>query len=244
MRRALRALLPLLLWACGPSPLPAPVIESVEPPRVPEGVASVLSVKVKAVLPLSVDYQEQSAKPETLALTVRLAGQAVDIPFAHRDGTLVVRVPESLPLGGHDIRVTLADGREAVREGAFSVVPPATLIAPGDDESPEADGGLGAEGSPEDRRRFFGFWIEPPGDQRRNVPFTITLRALGQGAKTFNEAITLRASKGQVLTHRQGTFSEGVRVETISLSDAGSNIYLLVEDARGHLGLSPPFAVR
>jgi hypothetical protein len=229
MMRAVWALLPLLLWACGPSTLPAPSIESVEPQQVAAGITSVLSVKVSAVLPLSVSYEDESADPAQLAMTVRLGGQEVDIPFSDRDGMLFVPVPEGMVLGDYDVRVVLADGREAVRERAFSVVPASTTpTGPGGDR--------GMQG--------MGFQIDPIGDQVRNSPFKITLRALGPRARSFQEPVSLRASKGKVVSKTLGSFSDGVRVEEIALTHPGNSVYLLVEDTGGHKGLSNPFRVR
>jgi hypothetical protein len=245
MNRVVCALLPLLLWACGPAGLPAPTIVSVLPEQLPQGSPSALSVKVSAVLPLSVDYQEQFVDPAQLQMTVQLAGQPVDIAFADHDGTLILPVPEGLEPGSYDIRVTLADGREALREGGFSIVPEYTLRGPGGDGGTPGDGGtLNDWQGGEDRGNIFGFWIDPIRDQVRNAPFRITIRALGRGARSFESPLSIRSSRGKVSTVTQGSFSEGVQVEEISLSRHGHNVYLVVEDADGHKGLSNPFDVR
>jgi hypothetical protein len=188
-------------------------------------------VQVSAVLPLSVDYQGEDVDTAQLAMTVHLAGQQVDIPFAESDGTLIVPVPEGLALGAHDVQVTLADGREALRKGAFFVVPAPTLT--GGDNPPE-----------EGLRGITGFQIDPIGDQTRNTPFKVTLRVLGSEAKRFQEPVSLRVNKGEVTSVTLGSFTGGVRVEEISLSRPGSNLYLLIEDSRGHKGLSNSFRVR
>lgn len=241
MKRAVGALLPLLLWACEPASLPVPAILSVEPEQVPAGFPAALSVKLSAVMPLTVDYETQSVDPAQLAVTVRLAGQVVDIPFADQDGILVVPVPENLALGNYDLQVTLADGRTAVREHAFSIVPPSTLSAPGSDGGTSTDGGLDTIGG---RGGILGFWISPIEDQARNIPFKITIHTVGRDAKAFKGDVILRASKGRVSTLREGSFMEGVRVDEISLSQSGPRIYLMVTDMQGHMGLSPPFDVR
>lgn len=241
MKRVVGALLPLLLWACEPAALPAPSIVSVEPEQIPAGFPVALSVKLNAVMPLSVDYQTQAVDPAQLAVAVHVGGQVVDIPFVDQDGLLVVPVPENLALGHYDLQVTLADGRTVVRERAFFVVPPSTLNSPGSDGGTSEDGGSSTTNG---RDGILGFWISSIEDQARNVPFKITIHALGRDAKTFKGAIILRSSKGQVTTHRQGSFVEGERVEEISVSEAGSNIYLMVMDTQGHIGLSLPFDVR
>jgi hypothetical protein len=248
MRRAACALLSLLLWGCEPALLPSPSIVSVVPERVPQGGPSALSVKVIAVLPLSLDYESQSVDPAQLKMTVQLGGQEVDVPFAEADGTLVVPVPESLAVGHYDVRVALADGREVIRERAFSVVPAPRLGGePGNGGTPEeAENGTGVPGSTfgDMQSPMSGFQLEPIGEQARDVPFKITVRATGPGAHSFQERVSIRASKGQVVSVTPGTFSEGVRVEEISLSHPNPHVYLLVEDAHGHKGLSNPFRVR
>jgi len=238
MKRAACAVLSLWLWGCGPAEFPSPSIVSVMPGRVAQGGSSALSVKVDAVLPLSVDYETGSVDPAQLAIAVQLAGQGVDVPFIEPDGTLIVPVPEGLALGEHDLRVSLADGREVVRERAFSVVLPSTLTGEPVPRNAPADG------SPEEQTGMMGFQIDPIGEQIRDVPFRLTLRATGPDAGALQEAVSVRASKGPVVTVSRGTFAEGARVEEISLSHPGSHLYLLVEDAHGNKALSNPFSVR
>lgn len=243
MKRALGAVLPLLvLWACEPAPLPTPSIVSVEPEQIPAGFPSALSVKLSAVLPLTVDYQSQEIDPAQLAMTVELAGKAVDIAFADRDGILVVPVPEDLAPGDYDIRVALADGRSALRERAFSVVTAPTPTG-GSDGGTQEDGGteevlLGS------MDQLAGFRFDPIEDQVRDQPFRVTLRAFGPASQTFLEPVKLRVSKGRMSTHAAGTFTQGVQVEQISLSHPGIHVYLLAEDANGRKALSNSFRVR
>ncbi|WP_224248245.1 hypothetical protein [Hyalangium gracile] len=248
MKRAVCALLPLLLWAaCEPASLPAPSIVSVSPERVAVGVPSSLSVRVDALLPITVDYQEQLVDPEQLAMTVRLAGRQVDTPFAEPDGTLIVPVPEGLELGDYDIQVTLADGREALRERAFSIVPAPTLNGTprSDDGGTQGDGGPGPDEPFEEiGGGITGFQIDPIQEQVRNKPFRITIRAEGPDANSFSGDVTLRASKGHLKSITRGAFSGGVRVEEISLSQQGPGVYVLVKDSRGNKGLSNSFRVR
>jgi hypothetical protein len=242
MRRAACAVLSLCLWACGPDSLPSPSIVSVVPERVFQGGSSALAVKVSAVQPLSVDYEAQSATPAQLAMTVQLGGQTVEIPFAEADGTLFVPVPMGLALGSHDIRVALADGREVIREHGFTVVPASPLSEkPQDGERPDEDGSGDPWGN---MQEGLGFQIDSIGEQVRSVPFQISLRATWPGAHSFQGPVSLRVSRGQVLSITPGTFSEGVRTEEISVSHPGAQLYLMVEDAHGHKGLSNPFRVR
>lgn len=232
MKQVSCAVFSLMLWSCGPASLPAPSIVSVVPEQVVQGDSSALSVKVSAVLPFSVDYEDQSAQPLQSAVTVQLAGQAVDVPFASADGTLIVPVPTGLELGAYDIRVALEDGRDAQRDRAFSVVLPSTLAGrPGDPDDPASEATV-------------GFQIDPIGEQVRDVPFKVTVRATGSWARGFHEPLSMRASQGQVVTVTPGVFTEGVRVEEISLSHPGARVYLMLEDASGNRWISNPFHVR
>ncbi len=233
MMRVARVLLPLLLCACGPTALPPPSIVSVVPSQVAAGVPSSLLVKVDAVLPFTVDYQAGGVDPAQLKMTLRLAGQEVDVPFAEPDGSLLVPVPEGLSMGDYDVQLTLADGREAVRERAFSVVPAPALYST-NPLNPQS--GL--------RGGIWGFVIDPIQDQTRDIPFNITIRAMGPEANTFQDRISLRSSRGPVRTLTPDSFSGGVLVEEISVPLAGHDIYLMVEDTQGHWGLSNSFRVR
>jgi hypothetical protein len=164
-------------------------------------------------------------------MTLRLAGQEVDIPFIEPDGTLIVPVPEGLPEGDYDVQLTLADGRQAVREQAFSVVPAPLLNGPN-------------PGNPDDPRSpITGFLIDPIQEQARNTPFKITVRAEDPDMNLFQDPVSLRASKGTVTVVTPASLAGEVLVEGISLSHPGS-VYLLVEDTQGHMGLSNSFRVR
>ncbi|MDY7232883.1 hypothetical protein [Hyalangium rubrum] len=233
----------LLLGGCEPAPLPVPSILSVEPEQIVEGGPAVLVVRVDAVLPVSVDYGNESVDPAQLELKLRVAGVPTEIAFADPDGTLVAPLPEGLPLGAYDIGVAMTDGREAVRGAAFSVVPASTLSDPpgggGKDprHPPHPGGGIVRGG-------LTGFQIDPIRDQVRGVPFRVTVRALGPGANTYQGELSLRANRGRVESGRPGRFDTGVLVEEISLHHPGPNIYLMIEDSLGNRGLSNSFRVR
>jgi hypothetical protein len=213
---------------CEPAVLPPPSIVSVEPERIAEGGPSVLTVQVSAVLPVEVNYGSETVEAAQLGMTLRIAGQQADIAFAEDNGKLVAAVPQGLTQGAYDVAVVLADGREAVREQAFSVVPPAAL-EPGDGV---VRGGL------------TGYQIDPVGEQFVGVPFTITIRALGPGASSFQGMATLRASKSKQVPLLTGAFTGGVRLEALSLDQPGDDIFLMIEDALGNKGLSNSFKVR
>ncbi|WP_224363081.1 hypothetical protein [Hyalangium versicolor] len=246
MKRAACVVLPLLFSACGPEALPTPSIVSVLPERIGAGEPASLSVRVDAALPLVVNYDDESVDPAQLAMGLRIGGVKVDIPFAEPDGTLIVPVPQELALGDYDIQVTLADGREAVREHAFSVVPDPFLSGePCDGGSPRCNEPEDPDpSSPETGRKITGFKLDHVQDQVRNQPFPITIRALGPGAKSFGGRVSVRANWGLMRFISPDAFSNGVLVQEISISHTDSRVYLLVEDSRGHKGLSNPFRVR
>jgi hypothetical protein len=245
MKRALCALLSLLLGACAPAALPTPTILAVTPDRVPAGIPSSLSIQVSAVLPVTVDYEEGSVDSTSMELAVELGGHQVDTPFVDPDGTLTVPVPEGLKLGAYDVRLTLADGRQALREHAFSVVPAPLLH--GQPSSGE-DGGTGGDGGTDPFEEvgggITGFRIDPIDEQVRGRPFRVTLRAEGPDARDYQEPVILRSSKGKVEVLGRGSFTGGVLVQELTLFQHGPKVYLLVEDAEGHKGLSNSFRVR
>lgn len=238
MKRLSCAVLSLLLWACGPEALPEPSILSVVPDRVAQGGSSALSVKVNAVLPFAVDYGDESAQPLQSALTVKLGGQEVDVPFASADGTLIVPVPRNLELGDYGIQVALADGRAVNREPAFSVVMPSSMVGPPDGrDAPRPD-----EEEKEDEKG--GFQIDSIGDQVRDVPFRITVRAPGGKTRVLEAPVSLRASHGQLTAVTPATIVNGVLQQEVSISTPGARLYLMAEDAHGNRALSNPFHVR
>jgi hypothetical protein len=219
------------LVGCGPAALPEPSILSVEPEMIAAEGPAVLTVQVSAVLPVTVNYHTETVDTSQLGMTLLIAGQRTDIAFAERDGKLTVAVPEGLAQGAYDVQLALADGREAMREEAFSVVPAAS----GDGDVPE---GVVVRGG------LTGYTIDPIGEQVRGVPFKVTIRAVGPGASTFQGMGVLRASKGQGAPLTTGTFAGGVRQEELTLEQPGGQVFLMIEDALGNKGLSNSFRVR
>jgi hypothetical protein len=203
----------------------------VEPERIPARGASVLTVQVSAVLPVSVDYHTQTVDTSQLGMTLLIAGQEAEIAFAEPDGKLTVAVPEGLSQGAYDVQLELADGREAVRVEAFSVVP--------------NDGGeAGMPGEIMARGGLTGYQIDPIGEQVRGVPFKITLRAVGPAASSFQGTGVLRASRGRAAPITTGAFVGGVRQEELAVDKSGGQVFLMIEDTLGNKGLSNPFRVR
>lgn len=227
MTRTTCALLALCcLVSCESPVLPPPTIVSVMPERIAEGGASVLTIEVSAVLPVSVDYEENQAA--VAPLTLFIAGEQTEVAFSQQGGRLVASVPAGLARGAYDVEVALADGREAVREQAFSVVAPAELRP----EDLPVRGGL------------TGFQIDTIGDQVEGVPFKVTIRAQGPEASSFQGTGVVRATKGQGAPITTGAFAGGVVQQEVTFDKPSAQIVLLVEDSLGNMGMSNPFRVR
>jgi hypothetical protein len=246
MTRAIGALLVLCcLGGCEPVSLPAPSIVSVEPERVIAGDPSVLTVQVSAVLPVTVDYREQTVDTAQPGMKLLIAGQEAEIAFVESDGKLVAAVPPGLAQGAYDVGVALADGREAVRQEAFSVVAPVTFVADGGTPRPIFIGDAGTLlGDNPGRGGITGYQIDPIGEQVRGVPFKVTIRAVGPQASSFQGTGVLRASKGLPAPHNTRAFARGVDQEEITLQQPGGSVFLMVEDTLGNKGLSNSFRVR
>jgi hypothetical protein len=226
MTRITCALLVLCLAGCESAVLPAPAIVSVMPERIAEGGASVLTIEVSAVLPVSVDYESNTAA--VAPLTLFIAGEETEVAFSQQGGKLVASAPMGLARGAYDIEVALADGRDALREQAFSVVAPAELRP----EDVPVRGGL------------TGFQIDPIGEQVVGVPFKVTIRAQGPAASSYQGTGVVRANKGQSAPLTTGGFSSGVVQQEVTFDMPGAQIVLMVEDSLGNMGMSNPFRVR
>jgi hypothetical protein len=228
MTRATSALfLACLLGGCEPGTLPPPAIVSVQPERVAEGGASVLTIEVKAVLPVTVNYHSETADLSSQGMKLFIAGEETEAAFAQQDGKLIAAVPMGLAQGAYDVQVAMEDGREAVREQAFSVVPTEQLR----DEDVIVRGGL------------TGFQLEPIGEQVAGVAFKVTIRALGPEASTFQGTAVLRGTKGKDAAITSA-FSGGAVQQELTFEQPSGNVVLLVEDSLGNKGLSNAFRVR
>ncbi|HEX8703884.1 MAG TPA: hypothetical protein VF815_33945 [Myxococcaceae bacterium] len=226
MMRATCALLVLcFLGACEPAELPAPAIVSVTPERIAEGGPSVLTIEVDAVLPVSVDYGSGTA--DLSPLTLFIAGEETEVAFSPREGKFVTAAPAGLARGAYDVEVALADGRQAVRPQAFSVVAQAEL-------RPEDTVLLGG---------LTGFKFDPIDEQVADVPFKVTLRALGPSASNFQGTGELSANKGQQMPVTTDAFSGGVVQQQFTVGKPGK-VVLMFKDALGNMGVSNPFRVR
>jgi hypothetical protein len=236
----------LLLCACGGgASLPAPEILSISPNRitVPRGTPAAerrsIVISLDAVIAVRVDYGRERVSTE--AVRVWIGAEEAPLEGLEADGTLTVTVPGSLDEGTYDVRVSLADGREAVRPSALTVVPV------GSQEG--GDAGTPMVVRPEDPMRrgdITGFLIESLGEQRRGVPFRVTIRAVGPRAAHFRDDVTLALNRDddEVSPSRLGPFVGGVCEQLVTVDAHGGNVKLTVTDAFGAQGTSNGFKVR
>ncbi|NTX13942.1 hypothetical protein HUA76_24345 [Myxococcus sp. CA056] len=250
-------LLALLLAACGSSAvLPAPTIIAVSPREAQVGYPGTIRVTLDAVFPIRVDYSRQEARAGT---GTRLWFGSVEAPLHDIDesGTLSADVPELLPPGEHDVRVVLADGREARRERGFTLLDgDGTDEDGGVEEVPDggifvADGGLEQDGGPTPGTPMqpgdiTGFEFESVQEQTRGQPFVITVRALGPRAAEFEDKLdlTVNKSNGGVSPTSLDQFVAGVCTQSITLDVQGDNVTLTVTDRFGVEGNSNSFKVK
>ncbi|NMO23016.1 hypothetical protein HPC49_46460 [Pyxidicoccus fallax] len=270
MSRAVALLATVLLLACsGGGTLPSPEILSVTPNQVtvPEGAPAeerqFVRISLDAVIAVHVDYGREEARTE--AVRVWIGGQVARLTELAQDGTLEVEVPASLPGGTYDIRVALADGREAVRSSALTLVP----VSPRSDDEPNpvdcpkgldagvsfpADAGtLPDAGGPEDPGPggpirpgdVTGFELEDVEDQQSGVPFPITIRAVGPRAAHFEEGVEVTINKkGTVSPTKVGPFVRGEYTALITVDAQGGNVKVTVTDAFGAQGTTNGFKIR
>ncbi|QSQ15539.1 hypothetical protein [Myxococcus landrumensis] len=257
MSRVTAVLLVLLLSACDSNQaLPAPSIRSISPREVQSGYPGVIRVSLDAMVPIRVDYTRQEAQA---GLGVRLWFGTVEAPLLEldADSTLEVFLPESLSPGVHDVRVVLADGREALRAQGFSVLssihpaidagnptgPDGGVITP--DAGPSPDSGT-RTGTPMTEGDITGFEFTPVEEQRRGQPFVVTVRALGPRAAEFEEKVdlSLGAGEGRVTPSTLDQFVGGVCTQSITVDSQSTGVKLLVTDRFGVSGTSNAFGVR
>ncbi|MFY2561883.1 hypothetical protein ACN469_30080 [Corallococcus terminator] len=259
-------LLALLLSACGSSAvLPAPTIRSVSPREAHVGYPGTIRVTLDVVRPIRVDYAQQEASAGT---GVRLWFGEVEAPLRDfgADGTLSADLPEGLEPGSHDVRVVLADGREARRDDGFTVTEEVVVIDEdgGVEEVPdggvfvtdgglEFDGGLEPEpdagptpGTPMEPGDITGFEFEPVQEQTQGQPFVVTVRALGPRAAEFEDKLdlTVNHASGGVSPTSLDMFVAGVCTQPLSVDVQGANVTLTVKDRFGVEGTSNSFKVK
>lgn len=213
MRRALAAAA-LLCLGCE-RPLTAPRILAVAPTQLVHGTVPPMEIELDAVFPYDIDYGVRAISVDT-----RLEAAVGDLPVRGTqligDDRVTGSAPFGLPVGVHDARVDLADGRSATLAAAVSVTPGAF---------PDS------------------FAIDPIPTQVNGEPFTITIHAIGGQAAEFRGAVRISASHSTVFPGISGHFAGVTHAETIEIPAPGMGVTITVEDAQGHQGTSNPFDI-
>ncbi|HEY0096268.1 MAG TPA: hypothetical protein VGB96_18205 [Archangium sp.] len=195
---------------------PEPVIHSVSPPEMRASEATALVLDAELVLPAAVDYREGTLEVDT-RVSVRIGTLEVPTLSVSPEG-ISTRVPSLLAPGSYDVKVTLGDGRTAVRPGGLTVV---------EGEWPE------------------GYSIDPIGPQQRLEPFTVTVRATGANAAAFRGNVRLEIGAGGSIGPRVSEpFVDGVLTQQIVVDSIQSDVAIRVTDIAGHVGTSNTFLLR
>jgi hypothetical protein len=202
-----------LLAGCGGS-LPDPVLESISPDLIRQGATPAMRLFIRGVLPFRVDYADSVVQVNT-NVGVTIGG--IRGPGAYAaEGQVAALIPAALLPGLHDVEVDFSDGRRALLPRALTVEP---------------------------RVWPTSYVLEPIADQRRNVPFAITIRAQGAGAPEFDASVALEVNRGTITPTGTGAFQAGSRTETVTLSSPGNDVVITVRDLSGSTGASNPFRV-
>ncbi|MFP2934207.1 hypothetical protein ACLESO_55620 [Pyxidicoccus sp. 3LG] len=262
MTRVAALLATALLCACGASTtLPTPEILSVSPNRVtvPRHVSAekrdTVKISLDAVIPIRVDYDDERARAE--ASRVWIGAEEAEVLSLVADGTLTVSVPEALDEGTYDIRVALADGREARRPDALTLRRPGTNSTV---DSPDAgldpislDGGTGEDaGTPVDPRSpmregdITGYDVSIDNFQEESPTFILVVTAQGQRAAHFQGTVQLSINKqnASVTPASLGPFSNGRLSKPVTVDGKGGNLKLTVTDEFGAQGTSAGFKLK
>lgn len=209
------ALAAFAVLGCGPSRLPDPSIDAISPTEIERGHAPQVRLDVTAVYPFAADYGAGTGQVNS-AVTVRIGGNPLAGTAVQPDGAITGVVPFALPPATHDVVLELADGRMATLPGGFTVK--AGIF-------PDA------------------FTIDPVADQRRDQPFTITVRAVGGRAAEFSGVVQLAVNKGTLMPALSAPFDRGVLTQSVTIPSTNFNVVLTVTDAEGHTGSSNAFRV-
>lgn len=205
----------LLMASC--QDWPEPVIRSVSPSQMRASEATALAVDAELILPATVDYGQGSLEVDT-RVSVRIGMLEVPTLAVSPEGVISTRVPSVLAPGSYDVKVTLGDGRTAVRPGGLTVV---------EGEWPE------------------GYSIDPIGPQRRLVPFTLTVRATGASAAAFRGNVRLDTGAGGTIGPRVSEpFVDGVLTQQVVINSIQSDVVIVISDIAGHVGTSNTFLLQ
>jgi hypothetical protein len=196
---------------------PEPVIRSVSPPEMRASEATALALDAELVLPTTVDYSQGTLEVDT-RVSVHIGTLEVPTLAVSPEGVISTRVPSVLAPGSYDVKVTLGDGRTAVRPGGLTVV---------EGEWPE------------------GYSIDPIGPQRRLEPFTLTVRATGANAAAFRGNVRLETGAGGSIGPRVSEpFVDGVLTQQVVVDSVQSDVVIRVTDIAGHMGTSNTFLLQ
>lgn len=214
MRKLVALAALVLLAAC--QDWPEPVIHSVSPSEMRASEATALDLRAELPLPTVVDYGEGTLEVDT-RVTVSIGTLEVPTLAISKD-VISTRVPSVLAPGSYDVKVTLGDGRTAVRPGGLTVV---------EGEWPE------------------GYSIDPIGSQQRLVPFTLTVRATGANAAAFRGNVRLETGAGGSIGPRVSEpFVDGVLTQQVVVNSTQSSVIIRVTDIAGHEGTSNTFLLQ
>lgn len=214
MRKLVALAALVLLAAC--QDWPEPVIHSVSPSEMRASEATALDLRAELPLPTVVDYGEGTLEVDT-RVTVSIGTLEVPTLAISKD-VISTRVPSVLAPGSYDVKVTLGDGRTAVRPGGLTVV---------EGEWPE------------------GYTIDPIGSQQRLVPFTLTVRATGPNAAAFRGNVRLETGAGGSIGPRVSEpFVDGVLTQQVVVNSTQSSVIIRVTDIAGHEGTSNTFLLQ
>jgi hypothetical protein len=215
MRKLVSIVAPLLLLAC--QEWPEPVIRSVSPSEMRASEATALTLDSELILPATVDYSKGTVEVDT-RVSVRIGTLEVPTLAVSPEGVISTRVPSLLAPGSYDVKVTLGDGRTAVRPGGLTVV---------EGEWPE------------------GYTIDPIGPQQRLVPFTLTVRATGAGAAAFRGNVRLETGVGSSVGPRVSEpFVDGVLTQQVVVDSTQADMAIRITDIAGHVVTSNTFFLR
>jgi hypothetical protein len=113
---------------------------------------------------------------------------------------LITELPAGLPVGKHEVRVTLQDGQQVLLPDGLEVTPRLVLET---------------------------FRLDPIVTQIRNEPFTVTIRATGQDAHLFQGRVRLRSNRGTLEPSWSAPFQAGLLEQVVTIDDTGGNNVLI-----------------
>jgi hypothetical protein len=206
--------------ACGRE-LPPPRILGVTPSEIVQGTVPELRIDLEAVFPFDVRYGLPDVSVRS-GVEAEIGGVALRKIDDTGGGHLIAFAPFALPVGVHDVRVELADGRADTSPASFTVVPgpfPESFLVGG--ATPDA----------------------PIENQIHGQPFSIAIQAVGPLAAEFNGAVRISVSHGAIEPDLSGPFLAGRRDETVTVPAPGAGVTITVQDALGNSGTSNPFEV-